>query len=393
MAWRAAPFAFLIFALAFAHVAGAEDVPPGAVVAALPFESSTEPNRIVVNLAPEGSAPFAIILDTGANTSVLTPLAARKLGVSVSRTKSDPYRRSTRLGTDLQFYVDTRQTDTGSKTGWEYGLLGGNFLHQYVLDIDFGGRLVRFLDPARYAVAESGAAAEEAVLPLGVVANRPSVEIRVNGHPVRVMVDTGSEVPLLLSGAAAQQAGIDVDALPAFGKAGSVLGPMEVRMLESADVELGPMRFSSVPVLVAPRGWYNQAGATDSAIGYDLLSRFHVRVDYERARMWLHREDAKVPFLGVDYAATKASGALLCSAGHLRLGVLRVTPETPAAKLGLKPGDQLMTENPDGGVRTPAQIIEAIRAGQRVRVAREMNHIWVDLDLPDDPLLQSQPGN
>jgi predicted aspartyl protease len=69
-----------------------------------------------------------MFLDTGASKSVLTPRVARQLGVSVRRTKNTPYRRATRLGRDLSFYIDTRRTDTASRTGWEYGFLGGEFL-------------------------------------------------------------------------------------------------------------------------------------------------------------------------------------------------------------------------------------------------------------------------
>lgn len=61
------------------------------------------------------------MLDTGATFSVFTPLFVRSLGVTVRRTKSTPYRRATKLGRDLQFFVDTESSDTGSRTNWEYG--------------------------------------------------------------------------------------------------------------------------------------------------------------------------------------------------------------------------------------------------------------------------------
>ena len=94
--------------------AGAPEPRPEAVVGVMPFEPTPEPNRILVNLAPEGNRPFVMIFDTGASDSVMTPLAARALGVSVRRSKSSPYRRGTRLGRDLQFWVDTSTSDTGS---------------------------------------------------------------------------------------------------------------------------------------------------------------------------------------------------------------------------------------------------------------------------------------
>jgi hypothetical protein len=49
--------------LALLGVARADDLPPEAVIAAIPFETSQEPNRILVNLAADGSPPFKLMLD------------------------------------------------------------------------------------------------------------------------------------------------------------------------------------------------------------------------------------------------------------------------------------------------------------------------------------------
>jgi predicted aspartyl protease len=144
-----------------------------------------------------------MMLDTGASASVITPVLARQLGVRVRKLKDTPYRRATRIGRDLQFWVDTRRSDTGSRTGWEYGLLGGEFLDDYVLEIDFPGRTVRFLDPERYQVPESVEAPVERVVALVRAATRISVPIRVNGHELVVMLDTGAPLTAVLSGAAA----------------------------------------------------------------------------------------------------------------------------------------------------------------------------------------------
>jgi len=383
--------AFLLASLVLASVARADDVPPEAVIATIPFEVSHEPNRIRLNLAQDGAPPFELWLDTGAEYSVLTPLAARRLGVVVSRTKDDAYRRATRLGVDLQFYVDTRRSDTGARTGWEYGLLGGNLLHNYVVDFDFRGRQIRFLDPKKYAVPGSTAEPEAAVVPIRAGANRPVVEIRINGRPLSVLVDTGCQAPAILSGEAAREIGIDPETLPDYGQGGTAVGPMKLRFLEAAEVEIGGMHFTDVPIKVAPHGWYGMSGETkDSVIGYDLLSRFRTRIDYPHARMWLKREQKIVPYYGVDYAATRAGGALLYPIGGGRYRVMYLFPDSPAVHLGLKSSDVVMPQTADGEVRTDAQLIEAIRTGQRIRVARKMNDTWVDLDLPDDPMLQGQ---
>jgi hypothetical protein len=132
-----------LFVASVARAAGAPEPPPEAVIATLPFAASREPNRVMVDLAKEGARPFVMMLDTGASDSVITPGMARELGVRVRKIKETPYRRATRLGRDLQFWVDTQSSDTSSRTGFEYGLLGGEFLDDYVLEIDFPGRTIR----------------------------------------------------------------------------------------------------------------------------------------------------------------------------------------------------------------------------------------------------------
>jgi len=200
--------ALLVFAL-WGTRTSAEEPAPEAVLAVLPFLDFPEPNRIIVDLAPEGSAkPLRLMLDTGASHSVMTPPAARELGVQVRRIKQDPYRRPTRLGRDLLFFVDARVTDTGSKTGWEYGLLGGNFLADYVVELDFPAHRVRLLDPKRYAVPPATSAQEEAVVPLRVVGQRPGVEVTLNGKNFVVMLDTGAPWSAVISGELARRAEI-----------------------------------------------------------------------------------------------------------------------------------------------------------------------------------------
>src|SRR5262249_7239479 len=153
--------------------------PPDAIVAELSFLDSREPNRIFLNLAKEGDRDFRLMLDTGASDTVLTPQYARNLGVTVRRVRGRPNERRTRFGRPLQFWIDTQTSDQISRTGFEYGLLGGVFLGEYVLDLDFPARKVRFIDPDRWRVPESVSAPDEAVLPARIVGNRVFVDVGI----------------------------------------------------------------------------------------------------------------------------------------------------------------------------------------------------------------------
>jgi predicted aspartyl protease len=365
--------------------AGAAEPPPDAVVAELPFLDHPEPNRIVLNLAEEGRRPLRVMLDIGASHSVMTPLAARALGVTVRRIKSSPYRRSTLLGRDLLFYVDTSSSDTGSRTGSEYALLGANFLSHYVVEIDGPARVVRFLDPERYAVPEV-AGEGAAVLPIRLRSNVPMVELRLGEHALGVFLDTGWPAGLTVMPGAARRLGIDVDALPRLGEFGTALGPMEVRLHEAEDLRLGPFAFGRTPVLVAPRGWYNLVGSKNAVAGMDLLRQFRLRIDYPRRRLWLERgSDARPTYLGTDYELTRRAGAFLWESGG-RFRVVGVLPGSPAERFGLRPGDWVVEPLGDEPLRLE-EVVEAVVAGRELTAAREQDGIWVDLVMPASPAI------
>ena len=345
------------------------------VLADLPFLESHEANRIYVDLAPAGHArPFRLLLDTGATFSVLTPRSARAMGVHVRRLKSDPYRRKTLLGRDLLFFVDTRSSDTASRTGWEYGLLGGNFLAEYVVELDFVQRRVRFLDPGAYEVPESVESPAEAVVPIQIVSNRPGMTIHVNDQPITVLLDTGAPIGLMLSGSIARAASVVSAPTPGFAMAG-VMGAVESEFGEAAKLRIGPFGFERVPVAVAPKGWFNLGYPGDSVVGYDLLSQFTIRLDYRNGRMWLRREPgARMTFVGLDYALYRLSGALLSS--HTSgFEVSLVRAGSPAERMGVRLGDLIETEASEG------EVAEAIATGQELTVTRTLDGVLTEVAL------------
>jgi len=389
MLWRTVALSIPLLFVCFPVGATDSGVPPAvsgepspdAVIAEVPFLRSDEPNRILVDLAPDNYAPLRMMIDTGAADSVLTPRYAQKLGVSVERLRDTPYRRATRLGRDLQFWVDVKSSDTASKTGWEYGLLGGTFLREYVVEFDFAGRHVRFLNPERYRVPQTVTAEDEAVVPVRVVENRVLVEVSFEGKPLALLIDTGSPDTAILSGAAAHKVGINSAPLPGM-RAGTVWGPMEVEFAEAESLRLGPFELQHVPVMVAPKGWYNMGSSTDSVIGYDVLSQFLVRIDYPRQRLWLRRRsDTEVTYCGVPYALQRRAGLLVCPSSR-GLWVLGLFPDSDAAHLGILPGDFLLPpagEKPEGAA---SKTLQAIVAGGHLSAWRQQNGTPVEVSLP-----------
>lgn len=324
-----------------AGAAAAGESSPEAVLATLPFLDSPDTNRIYVDLAKQGSRrPLRLLLDTGASDTVLTPGAAREAGIRVRRLKRDPYRRRTLLGRDLLFSIDASSSETASQTGFEYGLLGGTFLSDYVLELDFAARTVRLLDPDRYEVPEKAEGPGQAVLPLEVVSNRVGLEVTVQGTPMQVLLDTGAPFGLTLSGKRAKEAGVASRRVPGFQMAG-VFGEVATELGEAERIAIGPFELERYPVAVAPNGFFNQGFPQDSILGFDLLAQFRVRIDYPRRRLWLQRrESVPVTFLGVDYGIYRDAGALLLP--HPQgYRVLVVNEGSTAAAQGLAPGQVL----------------------------------------------------
>ncbi len=166
------------------------------------------------------------------------------------------------------------------------------------------------------------------------------------------------------------------------------MGSTPTRLYEAREVEIAGQHMARVPIIVSPHGYFNQASSSDSVIGYDLISRFLVRIDYPRKRIWLRRQSETVTYLGVDYQMTRETGAFLAASGK-NFMVDAVLPDTPAARLGLRSGDALLRENTiDAHRLSLEEVLAAIRAGKPVRVARLMNGVWIDIDLPDDPALE-----
>ena len=136
------------------------------------------------------------------------------------------------------------------------------------------------------------------------------------------------------------------------------------------------------PILVAPRGLYNQGTSTDSVLGYDVLAQFVVRLDYSRRRLWLRRQQGSpLTLFGVEYAAARQSGVLLVGVDSLQ-DVL-VFPGSPAERLGIRSGDIIASldgeETPD-----PEAVLRAIALGRRLTVQRRVGDEWSQVALSDE---------
>lgn len=348
--------------------AAAQEPPAEAVVAELPFLDRGSPGSVHLDLAPEGALRrLPLQLDTGAATSLVTPPVAREIGIRVRRAKRTPYRRATRLGRDLELYVRERPGEPVEPEG--FGLLGGNFLGHYVVEVDWAKRRVRFLDPERFEVPARTADPDTVVLPARMHGRRPVVELELAGELLPVLLDTGASFGVLLGREVAQERGVRSDAAPGLTAVG-VDGTIPVEFARLAEVALGRLRFRDVPAVVAPEGLRQHGPANDSLVGQDLLATCLLRIDYPRGRVWLRRRPGVAPrFLGADWRLVRESGAVLYRRGDVIFAGV-VLPGSPASARGLAPGDVLVEARADAEDFDPTRPHTWIASAEPLRVRR-----------------------
>lgn len=268
------------------------------VLAELPFldplshDGPLYPGHVRIDLSARPGRPLPMLLDTGAAGTVMTPLYARALRITVRKHKQGYYRRSTILGRNLEFHVGTRSSETGSRTGWEFGLLGANFLREYVVEVDYQRKRVRFLDPSVWSVSEETAEPGEWVLPMGMTDNRPTVEIELGSGRAHFLMDTGATMDLMLSEEKARELGIEIPATAATVIGQNVLGRDRSASFFVSEVRVGGRAVPNVSLVVTLREGStfrttNLAGADEALLGNTFLSRFRVRFDYPNGRVGL----------------------------------------------------------------------------------------------------------
>ncbi len=246
---------------------------------------------IRIDLSSRPHRPLPMLLDTGASWSVMTPRYARALRVPVRKHRNNAlYSRSTVLGRDLEFRVDTRSSDT-PRTGWEYGLLGANFLRPYVIEIDYTERRVYFLD-RKDKVSEEQADPGEWILPMGFTDGRPTVEIQIGEGSAQFVMDTGARSEIVVSEEKARELGIEIPPDAETVITQNVIGKARSASFFLPRVRVGGHDVENVVLRVALREGSthrttNISDPDQAYVGNPFLSRFRVRLGYPNGKVGL----------------------------------------------------------------------------------------------------------
>ncbi|MFD1470697.1 aspartyl protease family protein [Hymenobacter caeli] len=329
-----------------------------------------ERNLPVVQVWLNDSGPYNFLLDTGVAVSLLTEAAIadslhlrhgqdfRVVGAGGEATGLLAYRAPgvrVRLGRPGQeavapdmalLVLNADSLDLSGYVGLPiHGILGSELFRSFA--VAFGANGAEDLTLTRPAFQRPPRGHRWARVPLAIEGQKPYfiAEVRQAGdaapRPLKLLLDTGASHALSLETTSDPALRLPAARLPAeLGR--GLSGPVRGVLGRVATVQLGRYRLPTV-LTSFPDAADVHARADvfrNGSLGYDVLRRFRVVIDYPHQCLWLHpgptfREPFEHDMAGLDLFAM---GPAL-----RRYRVLRVMPGTPAAAAGLEAGDELLT--------------------------------------------------
>jgi hypothetical protein len=321
----------------------------------IPFELANR--HVIVNVSVNKSRPLSFVLDTGASTAIIRTNTAKELGLSLHGSVNG-------RGAGAGSQVGSRVRDAvWSLVGLERftqpvaaalpmpelpsalgrdvaGIIGGEFIKQFVMELDTQARLIRLHDRAAFAYSGHGE-----TLPL---------EFNANGHPVvratvtplgrtplqgRFLLDTGSGLALALHSPfvseqkllTAQSKTIRVIGLTgAGGRSNGRLGRVTALQIGSFTLK------NPITVFSEDKSGAFADRSLAGNIGFQIAGRFRIFLDYGRQRIILE------PSATFDEPFDRAfSGLALRAEGsdYRTFRIREVLEESPATDAGLAGGD------------------------------------------------------
>jgi len=351
----------------------------------IPFELATE--HVILKATVNGSRPLSFALDTGANRAIVRTQVAKELQLALHGTvKSGGAGPGTQEGSLVKaatwslvglagfsqpITLALPFNDLPSALGRDLdGIIGAEFIRQFVVEIDYGARVLTLHDRETFAYSGRGQAL--------------SLDFTSNGHPViegrvtpvqsdplagRFLLDIGSGMALILHSpfvAEHQLLPSTAKTIRAIGAAGAG-GRSVGRFGRVASLQLGSFRFDSPLTLFSQdEGGAFANSALAGNIGAQIANRFRMFLDYQRRRIIL--EPAATfgdPFdRAISGLALRAYGA-----DYRTFRVYEVLEDSPATDAGIAEGDVITAIDGSAAARfTLSEIIDLFEKP----VAREL---------------------
>jgi membrane-associated protease RseP (regulator of RpoE activity) len=258
------------------------------------------------------------------------------------------------------------------------GILGGAFIEQFVLELDYQALRITLHDRAKFEYSGPGES-----VPIEInAAGHPVVKAQVTpagGQPIAgaFLLDIGSGGALALHSPFVAQhrlLGPHLKTVPVIGVGGAG-GQVRGRFGRVAELQIGGFKFAQPIALFSE----DQAGAFANAslagnIGGLIARRFRIFLDYSRRRVILEpsaafSEPFDRAFAGLSVAAEGAD--------YRTFRVRQVLDDSPASEAGIRPGDVITAMDGKGAsgltladiqqmLERPATYEVTIRRGEQV---------------------------
>jgi hypothetical protein len=326
---------------------------------AIPFELATR--HVIVKASVNKSRPLSFVLDTGAHAAIVRLDVAKELGLSLTGTVnvggagpgSQAGRRVTDAAWSLVGLERVQQpvsfalplSELPAAFGRDVdGIIGGEFIGQFVLELDYQERVLKLHERERFRYSGRGE-----TLPLEFTPNRHPVLTAtvtpIGGAPIerRFTLDIGSGLALALHSpfvAEHKLLGPHTKTIPAIGGRG-VGGRTVGRLGRVSTLQIGSFAIRN-PITMFSE---DTAGAFANAslagnIGAQIASRFRTFLDYEGKRIILEPSPTFAdPF-------DRAYSGLALRAEDPRYTTFRVREvleESPATEAGIAAGDVIVS--------------------------------------------------
>lgn len=349
-------------------------------------------NIVSIPVQINRSLPLNFILDTGASfSSYLDEIEAGKLKLALGPKSSiygageeivDSYRLGKVLfslpGID---FVNLGLSTLPLKRMWPFwgkkieGIIGGNLLEQVVTEIDFANRTVHFYDPKDYHYNGPGER-----IPISIYSKSPYVKAKIlaagDTKPIEglFLVDTGLR-GMVFNAPFHRQHGLAEKSLRivkntlGFGIGGESRGMVgRVKSLS-----IGGITFNNPVVgFSLDRQGVLASGNFSGAIGVRFLHRFKIIFNYAENEMILEKNKFFAEPFEYDM-----SGIYFIAEGDNfdRIVVYNVLEDSPAAEVGLKKGDIIVSiDDRKAGTFTMEEIRRLfIGVGKKVRLKIQRN--------------------
>jgi hypothetical protein len=269
---------------------------------ALKIPLDIDNNIIRMEVRVNHSKPLKFIFDTGAYVSVISSQRAAELGLksqgeaqgnATGGRINGSYTKGVSLSVQGAEVSDQLIASIPINTppGFDFdGVIGQNFIEQFVVEIDYESKIMNLYDPRTYTYLGKGE-----VIPLLLSAGKtPLVKTKLvleGRAPIeaKLEVDTGADGTLVFNSPLVKRQKL-AEAISKAGQSNNNGAGGEQRLLVGRvkAVQLGRLIFDNPPVGLSQDSEGSGASEeNDGLIGGEIFRRFKVILDYARKRMIL----------------------------------------------------------------------------------------------------------